>query len=256
MKKKTLMTLLISGLVMLGNAWADQQPRSLSTDKRVRVVAYDPNNVVTVKASQLVETSIQFAQDEAVLGVESGDSAAWTVKVNKNRPNILFIKPTVDYSDTSFTVMTDKKLYHFHFVTDPKETPSSKDVTYNVRFVYPEDDQKQWQLQMAQKQHYKNATVNETSVNPMQWNTDYSFSDGCSKELVPLQALDDGKFTYFRFAENVEIPAIFIVDKEDNESLANWSMVGKFVKVSRLARQFTLRNGNTVSCIFNDSYRV
>ena len=74
----------IMGLILCiglsaSTVFADQKPKSLSTDSRMRVVSYDPNNVVTIVGSQLVQTSIQFADDETIIGVEGGDSAAWAI---------------------------------------------------------------------------------------------------------------------------------------------------------------------------------
>jgi type IV secretion system protein VirB9 len=50
------------------------------------------------------------------------------------------------------------------------------------------------------------------------------------------------------------MPAIFVVDKQGKESLANSRMRGQYVVIERLARQFSLRNGKTVSCVFNDHF--
>ena len=90
-------TLCLSSLTV----FADQIPKPLSTDARMRVLSYDPNNVVTVVGSQLVQTSIQFGEDETIVGVEGGDAAAWTIDINKIKPNILFVKPTIEGSDTN-----------------------------------------------------------------------------------------------------------------------------------------------------------
>ncbi len=243
-------------LASSGLTWANQTPRALSTDSRVRVVAYDPNNVVTIEASQLVETGIQFGEDETIIGVENGDSAAWTVTVNKLRQNILFIKPTLDESNTSLLVMTDKNTYHFHLITALANTPDNKQTTYYVRFTYPQEMQKELEARLQAKRQLKESVINREPVDPFAWNWDYSFSARCAKDLVPVKAFDDGKFTYFQFSRNAEIPAIFIVDQNGNESLANWSMKGPYVVVSRLARQFSFRNGRVMSCIFNDNYQL
>ncbi len=234
--------------------FADQKPKSLSTDSRMRMVSYDPNNVVTIVGSQLVQTSIQFADDETIIGVEGGDSAAWAIDINKIKQNILFIKPTVDASDTNLAVITDKNLYHFHLVANTKDTASAKEVTYNVRFHYPQAEQEALSLKLQAKRQRKESIVTDHAVDPMQVNWEYSFSGRCAKDFVPIKAFDDGKFTYFQFQADTDIPAIFVVDEQGKESLANVRMRGQYVVIQRLARQFSLRNGKIVSCVFNDHY--
>ncbi len=243
-------TLCLSSLTV----FADQKPKALSTDSRMKVISYDANNVVTVVGSQLVQTSIQFGDDETIVGVEGGDAAAWTIDINKIKPNLLFVKPTVEASDTNLAVMTDKHLYQFHLMTNTIDTASTKEVTYNVRFRYPQVERDALVARLQAKQQLKDSVVTENPIDPMNVNWEYSFSSRCDKEFVPIKAFDDGKFTYFQFSANTQIPAIFVVDKQGKESLANSRMRGQYVVIERLARQFSLRNGKTVSCVFNDHF--
>lgn len=234
--------------------FANQNPKPLATDSRMRVVSYDPNNVVSIVGSQLVQTSIQFGEDETIVGVEGGDSTAWTIAINKNKPNILFVKPTMDNSDTNLAVMTDQNFYQFHLVTGDKDTASNKAVTYNVRFRYPQKIRAALNAKLRAERVQHNAVVTNNRVDPMRVNWNYSFSSRCSRELVPIKAFNDNKFTYFQFAQHTEVPAIFVVDQNGRESLANWQMRGSYVVIRRIARQFSMRNGNVVSCVFNDAY--
>ena len=55
--------------------------------------------------------------------------------------------------------------------------------------------------------------------------------------------------TWFRFEG--ETPAIYIVDADRNESLVNFRTEGPYVVVDRVSRQWTLRNGQNSTCIFN-----
>lgn len=235
-------------------AFANQVPKPLTTDPRIRIVAYDSNNVVSIAGSQLVQTVIQFGDDETITGVESGDSVAWAVSINKTRPNLLFIKPTVDSSDTNMTVVTNQHVYQFHLFITPKETAGSATVTYSIRFTYPEMIKQQLTANWLAKEQWKKSVVTDYPANPLSWNWAYSYSSRCARNLVPIRAFDDGRFTYFQFSQNAEIPAIFVVDSAGNESLANWRMAGQYVVIERLARQFSFRNGRIASCIFNDRY--
>ncbi len=240
-------------------SFANQMPRALGTDARMRVVPYDPNNVVTVVGNQLITTSLEFGAGEQVQGVEGGDSVAWLVTVNKAHPNIVFIKPTMDESDTNMTVLTDKYAYHFRLVMPSKKADAPKMTpTYNIRFSYPQEEQADALARAAKVDREKNALVADNDTSPMDWNWQYSYSAKCSRDNVPVRAFDDGRFTYFEFAPHASIPAIFLVDQEGRESLANFTMKGPYLVIQKTARQFSLRsNGaNNVSCVFNDHYEA
>ena len=252
--KPIAMSLCATLLAVSISIYANQQPKALATDPRIRVVSYDPNNVVTLIGSQLVQTTLQFGDDETILGVEGGDSASWIISINKHKPNLLFVKPAVDASDSNLTVITDQHVYQFHVETDPKSNADSANITYSVRFIYPDLIKQQLNDAWQAKEQLKNSVVTEHPVDPLTVNWAYSFSTRCNPDFVPIQVFDDGKFTYFRFAKTSEIPAIFVVDSAGHESLANYRMQGQYVVIERIARQFSLRNGRLVSCIFNHRY--
>lgn len=258
-KMKTGLSVLLMGCAL--SSFANQMPRALGTDSRMRVVPYDSNNVITVVGNQLITTSLEFGKEEVVQGVEGGDSVAWLVTVNKAHPNIVFIKPTMDQSDTNLTVLTDKYTYHFRLLMPPKNSTSdipSAQPTYNIRFTYPQEEQEEALAHAAKLDREKNALVANNGTNPMDWNWNYTYSARCSRDNVPVRAFDDGRFTYFQFAPHASIPAIFLVDAQGHESLANFSMKGAYVVIQKTSRQFSLRsNGKeNVSCVFNENYQA
>ncbi len=236
---------------------ANQNPKPLSTDSRLRVVAFNPNEVVTIVATQLISTEIQFGEDETIIWSNGGDTAAWTLDLDEDVPNIMFIKPTIDFTDTNLAVVTNKHAYHFRIIA-PVKTPGIKSLppTYNVKFTYPLEEAAAIMAKNAAKLREKEAVVADNQASPLDWNWNYSYSERCSLNNVPIRAFDDGTFTYFEFGPNHDNPAIFIVDGQGHESLANWHMKGQYIVVERLAPQFTIRsNGaNDASCVFNQNY--
>ncbi|WP_083827770.1 TrbG/VirB9 family P-type conjugative transfer protein [Rickettsiella massiliensis] len=112
--------------------------------------------------------------------------------------------------------------------------------TYKLQFTYPAVG------------YDRNGHSNAITVcDPTQINWKYSFTG--SKSLAPYEAFDcNGQFTYFRFNAN-RLPAIFIVDKNCQETLVNYHMKGNDVIVNTVARQFTLRNGHYVTSVYNDA---
>lgn len=253
---KKIISIMGMGLLLWSSmGWANQMPRALSTDTRMRVVPYNANDVVTVVGSPLVTTSIEFGSDESVDSVQGGDQAAWEVYVNKAHPNVVFIKPTMNESDSNMTVLTNEYVYHFRLLmATPGEHQKPLIPTYNIRFTYPEKMRLELAAKAKQVAQEKNALVADNQSSPLDWNWDYSFSCQCSQDNVPIRAFDDGKFTYFQFAPHADIPAIFLVDGQGNESLTNWHMKGQYVVIERTGRQFTLRNGDSASCVFNEHY--
>ena len=89
------------------------------------------------------------------------------------------------------------------------------------------------------------------SKGPTDFNFNYQISG--SKEIALVRAFDDGQFTYLQFRNSVDVPAIFVVDREAKESLVNSRVEGQYVVIERVATQFTLRNGSVVACLFNRS---
>lgn len=214
-------------------AQAENYPRRMAADHRVKVVMHDPNNVVTLKARYGYQTQITFAPDENIQSVSLGDSLAWqAVPVSNN----LFVKP-VAASKTNMTVLTNKTSYNFQLDSNNGNvTP-----TYKLQFVYPEGGYDQ--------DGEPNAIG---TFNPEQLNWHYSFTG--ARALAPIEAFDNGQFTYFKFCQDgmSHTPAIFTVDGERNETLVNFHIQGNYVVINSVARQFTLRDGNTVTSVYND----
>lgn len=184
---------------------------------------------------------------------------AWLVTVNQSHPNIVFIKPTMDHSDTNMTVLTDRYAYHFRLVMPSKKLDAPKLApTYNIKFTYPMEEQANALARSATRDREKNALVADNGTNPTEWNWHYSYSARCSRDNVPIRAFDDGTFTYFEFAPHATIPAIFLVDQEGHESLANFTMKGAYLVIQKTSRQFSLRSDGdkNASCVFNDHYQA
>lgn len=230
---------------------ANLDPRSLANDHRIKTVSYDQNDVVTLVGNHLVDTEIQFDQNEQILFYSVGDSLAWTVEFEKNAPFLLFIKPKLLESDTNMTVVTNLRIYHFHLMTNPNAGPISPDVTYAVNFDYPDEDQARITQQLNSLQ--QNFIGGNLST-PQHWNFNYAFCG--AKDIAPIQAVDNGTFTVFKFPKTSVIPAIFSVDAYRNESLVNFRVQGDYVFIQGVNRQYTLRNGKDVTTVYNNSFPI
>lgn len=230
-------------------ALANENPSSLAIDPRMKIVEYNPRDVVTIVGNHLITTDIDFANDENIVSVELGDSLAWTVSVPKNTHNILSIKPILPSSDSNLTVITDERIYHFRLLTTPDDSPHSRNVTYSIQFKYVDNNNNG--ISEGFNSFAKLNNLNG-SMQPLTWNENYSFTG--SKNIAPIKAADNGTFTVFEFANHVPMPAIFAVDLKRNESLLNTHTQGNYIFVQGVYHQYTFRNGNDVTSIYNDSY--
>jgi len=237
-----------------GTAFAVEKPRALATDKRIKVVAYQANNVVPIQASNLINTQIIFGANESIINYQSGDPAAWSTNVNQYVRNVLNIKPTILGSKTDLDVITEdtsgqKRFYRFALSSSQKEA-AKHNVVYAVQFVYPEEAKRK---ALAALQYHREETesIINASKNPSDYNWDYSFSG--ARTIMPLHVFDDGKFTYFQLRPNQPVPAIFAVNNsKGEESVVNYRRMGNTIVVEVISPQFTLRDGQyAVASVFN-----
>lgn len=196
-------------------SYAASIPRGIPSDRHIKVVQYDPNNMVILKGRYGYQTQITFAPNEVVQNVSLGDAMAWqAVPVQNN----LFIKPVAE-SKTNMTVLTNMNSYNFQLdSTDLNISP-----TYKLQFIY------------AAGGYDQTGNANAVATfNPDQLNWKYSFTG--DRSIAPVSAFDNGQFTYFKFKQDgmSKLPAIFIVDKNRNETLVNYHLQGKYLVVNGL----------------------
>ena len=212
---------------------AESVPRHVAADNHVKVVMYDPNNVVLLKGRYSYQTQITFAPTEVVQNVSIGDSLAWqAVPVNNN----LFIKPVAE-SNTNMTVLTNANSYSFQL----DSVGSQAKPTYKLQFTYPDGG------------YDASGVSNAVGVfDPKNLNWKYTFTG--ERSLVPIEAFDNGQFTYFKFNKNgmSHQPSIFTVDKDMRETLVNYHMQGEYMVINAIAKQFTFRDGSYVTSIYNE----
>ncbi len=232
----------IALVVLTSDASAEIAPRPGKADSRIREVAYNPDQVVAINASYGASTMIVLSDDEKVETLALGDSVAWKVEPN-HKGNIVFIKPVEKDAVSNLNIVTTKRIYSFLLRSNFE--PIAKQI-FKVRFRYPEDETDS-SLLTAAKERAK--FPNQGQFNVANANSDYAYKG--SSVNRPAVVFDDGTKTFFRFADDAEIPAIFAVDAERNESLANFRREGAYVVIDKVNFQWTLRNGKESTCVFN-----
>lgn len=234
MKKIVMGSLLMLSVIDASVAMAASEPHRIAADSHIRVVQYDPNNVVLLNGQYGYQTQITFAPNETVQNVSLGDSMAWQAVPVANH---LFIKP-VAASKTNMTVLTNLNSYNFQL-----DSQHQKGVpVYRLQFTYPQGG--------FNTVSERNAV---TAFDPAKLNWKYSFTG--DSELAPQTVFDNGQFTYFKFKNPAShrMPSVFIVNHHRSETLVNYHMQGEYLVVNAVAKQFTLRDGETVTSIYNEN---
>jgi type IV secretion system protein VirB9 len=223
-----------------------EKPRALTTDPRIKVVRYQPNNVIEIQANTFTATHVIFSEEEVIQTIQNGDLGAWTVTVQKDLPNMLFLKPTLVDSNTNMTVITNQRTYYFHLKSHPEANTAQSSI-YALHFIYPRPA-----LPLLNLSHNKKQDALNISPHAKQNNWDYSFHG--ARLIMPLHIFDDGQFTYMQLRPGQPVPAIFAVDNPaGKESVVNYRREKDYLIVQQIAPQFTLRQGrHQVVSVFNN----
>ncbi|WUR13806.1 P-type conjugative transfer protein VirB9 [[Empedobacter] haloabium] len=252
MKRLVLIALFLPTLAL-----AELTPPKGAFDSRVRVVDYNPADVVRLSTFYGVSTHVQFADKETIKDVAVGDVEAWEIIP---RGTHLFIKPKAHKADTNVTVVTDKRVYQFALVVQPRKVRDDTawrdpNLVFSLSFRYPDDDAaKATALATAaeNKAVQKDLQGRMTEAKKRDENNDYWVAG--SPEVSPTAARDDGRFIYLTFSRNRDMPAVYAVDKDGAESLINTNVEGNAIVVQRMVRKLILRKGKAVACVINKSF--
>lgn len=255
MKRLALLAFLLPALAL-----AEVTPSKGDYDPRVRIVDYNPLNVVKLATFYGVSTHVQFGEGETIRDVAVGDDQAWKVVP---RGNHLFIKPQAEKADTNVTVITDRRTYQFALVVQPRRVKDSTawadpNLIFSLAFRYP--DEEAAKAAAAAKKEALQGRLGEikgklTDATKAGQNFDYWVAG--SSEISPTAARDDGRFIYLTFTNNRDMPAVYSVDEDGSEALINTNVIdGNTIVVQRLVRHLMLRKGNAVASVVNKSFNL
>lgn len=241
-------TALTAALLIAGLAHAETVPPRGTTDPRVRVVAFNPDDVVKLHGYVGYQIHLQWAEGEEFVSLGSGDVGGFDIGTEKNH---FFIKPKQERVSTNLTVLTNRRAYQFDYSVSraPANTSAIKDMVYSVRFIYPQDEAKRAAAELD-RQKTESQFVKAVADRPR--NDDYWFCG--SETLKPLVAYDDGVQTRLKFPSKAEFPAIFVKNDDNTESLLNFNVDNDEVVIHRVSRRFVLRRGQLVGCVVNQSF--
>lgn len=265
-----LLALVIASMPAFGIAASPTE--STGPDPRLREVAYDPRAVVTVPVKRGVVSLIVLDPDETITEVAAGlggdctkPEAAWCIAAQSGGRN-LFVKAKSSASaPNNLAVVTDRRTHAFRFVVLPDGDARQPVYQLVVRAparppaaVRPvvREASPLAVLPIAPLPPSPQEIVAERlQAKPQVLNTDYSIAEGeASQDIVPTMVYDDGRFTYFRFPGNREVPAVFHVLGDGSETLVNARMEDDLLVVDRVSRRLMLRSGSAVVGVWNEAF--
>lgn len=280
------MRVFFKGLLILGAAIlcgpvavAVEVPKPGENDARVRYVTYKKDEVIEIHVRRGALTRIVLGTDEAILKSGTAFPAdcekaefEWCVIADKG-DNQVWVKPKDGATHNNLELRTDKRDYSIEFMVLPDKEGGrgNKPATaktlesepmFRVIFRYP--------LPLPPASALLaggmgvGPVVNEKAIleerlakarpEPRNWSYSMQVLEGAD-EIAPSLVFDNGRFTYFRFAANREIPTIYYVSPTGEESRVAFDVVGDdLVEVQRVGRRFVLRLGQAVVGIWNDAY--
>ncbi len=245
---------ILLALLILTSSWysfAIRESRPTAIDSRIRVITYSTNDVFKYIGYYGYQSCIELAKDEEVVSISMGDTTSWQIVPAGFR---IFIKPMEQDATTNMTLITNKRTYFFELYAEEAEDIRDPDLVFNVKFLYPDEMDQDGIYSVAQSSSPDSAP---DLTHPEKYNFNYSISG--HEEIAPIKIYDDGEFTYLQFRDkNAEVPAIFAVDDDLNESMVNHRLSSSDANlfiVEQVFKKLTVRLGKKVVCIFNESFK-
>jgi len=253
-------------------ARGDEMPVSGSDDSRMRYIAYDAGQVVHLSTTVGSTLVVGFSPTETVTAVAETDTIHLAA-IPKG--NYLFFKPSAALPLQPIIVLTQRPdgslrryVFEMQTVADPTTANGADGVFYSVQFTYPADVAAAALADRAARwQTYKitaakaaasaaSALLAAENTNPFIGDRNYRYVAQGDKSLTPVIVFDNGYSTVFQFPGNERLPGIFIVDPDGKEATASYSVTAGDVEVGETAREFRLRDGDTVLNVYNLGYNT
>ena len=240
------------------HAAAENTPRPVTADHRVREVNYSDQNVIAIRSAFRTATQIEFASNEVIKFVAMGDTVSWEVAPAENS---LFIKPRERAGGTNLIVVTDYggQKRNYTFALSAVANSRSAGAYYKVRLRYPQQEaaarrEAAARQQLAQVLAQQNGAIKTAlDLGVLEGTRNLNYRVQGSSELQPSEVTDNGQFTVLRFPNQRGIPAIFTVNPDGSEATASFDVRDEFVVIHGVFRQLRLRRGKVVLCIYNDN---
>jgi type IV secretion system protein VirB9 len=235
----------VCGLTSALRGLAEVTPPRGVIDPRVRVSAYNGEEVYKLRGFIGYQIDLEFEKGETFTGLGAGDLEGLAFV---GQDNHLFLKPKAAKVATNLTILTNRRHYQIDYAASAQKPADDQSVIYSLRFTY--------ELSAAEAAAGAEAkrvdSQLETASDRRTRNVDYWYCG--HPALRPIAAADDGVHTRLTFSAHSDLPAVFVRNDDGSESLLNFSMEGGDVIVHRVAKRFILRRGRLTGCVVNQGF--
>lgn len=216
---------------------------------------YQKDQIYTVRTGLGLTTQIELSPNEKILDYSTGFSSGWELT---RRGNVFYLKPKNVDVDTNMMVRTETNSYIFELkvvATDWRQLDQARraGVQYKITFAYPSDTE----FGVAQDAVKEEAVplLSTGLAKDRHYNFDYSYSTRRAKKmgwLIPVNAYDDGRFTYVRLPASPEyktgiFPAVFGRETENGDDfVVNTTVEGNTLVVHGTHPYLVIRHGDNV----------
>jgi type IV secretion system protein VirB9 len=226
-----------------------------SDSDRVRRVEYKDDLVLQVVGYADHPILLELDPGEPILGIAGGKVSNWEVEFKGSR---LFVRPLEGARNTTVLVASKSRTYILDLAPGVSKVRPSAFVS-KIVVTYPAI-----QAPVVQKavDPVAEAKAELEAMSPLEAaqqaarNRRYSLevvSEG--QDIRPREVFDDGRFTYFKFPDNLPIPTIYkSAPGAKDEWLVNSHRDGDFVVVHGIAPLWNLRLSASVIGVFNDAF--
>ena len=213
----------LCAVITASTAFAENTPRRGPNDPRVRIATYQEGQVFRLNVSLTHVTTIEFGDGETIRSILAGDTEGFELD-GVPGGQAFAIKPLARGVHTNVTVYTNRRSYYFNV----QEVSTS--TFYVVQFHYPDEQRRPANAIAAQAPNYNYGANSRT-------------------QITPMRVWDDGTFTYFQFARNTPVPAIFRYTNGRERTVNTKATKPGVIRVSGVNAQWVLRLGEEIVCI-------
>jgi type IV secretion system protein VirB9 len=212
---------------------------------------YVPDAIYQVRTGLGITTQIELSANERVIDFSTGFSNGWDLT---RRDNVFYLKPRNVDVDTNLVIRTETHSYIFELrvvATDWKALDQARQagVQYKITFRYPSNAAFSNKPDVIEAP----APLSTRLEKGRHYNFDYDYATRARQRwLVPSAVYDDGRFTYLRMSDRIDIPtgdfpAVFAREREDGEDeVVNTTIEGDTVIVHGTYPYLVVRHGRNV----------
>lgn len=224
-------------------------------DYRVQHVVYTDKKVVKIAAIVNQPFLIEFRDEDSIDDVAGGSIAGWDVHKKAYR---LYVRALGNAERTTLIVSAHKHSYVFDLVR-AKNLPANFDKRPSKIVIEnpPPPPPSMPNLTDGVDNSNKPAVVLPPPP-PPEHNYNYTMQIVTeSADIRPIEVFDNGRFTWFRFSANAEIPAIYKSrPNTKDEILVDSHMEGDYIVMHSVAPLWNLRLAQSMIGVFNESFQI